>query len=129
VNLSRLNTLLARASAWLRGKRERVAESQVVEDKVLNAPPVELVKPTVRKVKPKAVPKAPVGPKAPSCPHCKKVMVLKVARTGANAGGNFWGCADYPKCRGIRAIFAPMKIKLSSSKQVSPHVENYPSTP
>jgi restriction system protein len=111
VNLSRLNTLLARASAWLRGKRERVAESQVVEDKVLNAPPVEPVKPTVREVKPKAVPKAPVGPKAPACPHCKKVMVLKVARTGANAGGNFWGCADYPKCRGIRAIFAPMKIK------------------
>ncbi|WP_122665941.1 topoisomerase DNA-binding C4 zinc finger domain-containing protein [Pseudomonas viridiflava] len=111
VKLSRLNTLLARASAWLRGKRERVAEPQVVENKLLDAQPVEPVETKVRKAKPKAVPKAPVGPKAPACPHCKKVMVLKVARTGANAGGDFWGCGDYPKCRGIRAIFEPIKVK------------------
>lgn len=62
-------------------------------------------------VAPAPVPVKPAEPKAPACPHCKKVMVLKVARTGANAGGNFWGCGDYPKCRGIRAIFAPMKVK------------------
>ncbi|WP_249677593.1 topoisomerase DNA-binding C4 zinc finger domain-containing protein [Pseudomonas abieticivorans] len=47
----------------------------------------------------------PVKAKVPGCPHCKKPMVIKVARTGSNAGGNFWGCTDYPKCRGIRAIF------------------------
>ncbi|NBB12529.1 restriction endonuclease [Pseudomonas sp. SLFW] len=51
----------------------------------------------------------PVVPKPPACPHCRKPMVIRVARTGANAGGNFWGCGDYPKCRGIRPIFAPMK--------------------
>ncbi|MDE1165060.1 MAG: restriction endonuclease [Pseudomonas sp.] len=50
-------------------------------------------------------PPASVQPKAPACPHCRKPMVIKVARTGSNAGGNFWGCTDYPKCRGIRAIF------------------------
>ncbi len=111
MKLTRLNTLLARASAWLRGKRERVDESHVVEHKLPDAPPVKPVKPKVRKVKPKAVPKAAAEPKSPACPHCKKVMVLKVARTGANAGGNFWGCGDYPKCRGIRAIFAPINIK------------------
>jgi restriction system protein len=55
-------------------------------------------------------PEVPVAPKPPACPHCRKTMVMRVARTGANAGGNFWGCADYPKCRGIRPIFAPMKI-------------------
>ncbi|WP_422765129.1 topoisomerase DNA-binding C4 zinc finger domain-containing protein [Pseudomonas maioricensis] len=108
MKLTRLNTLLARASAWLRGNREPVDESQVVEDKLLDAPPVEPVKPKVRKARPKAVPKAAAEPKAPACPHCKKAMVLKVARTGANAGGDFWGCGNYPKCRGIRAIFAPM---------------------
>lgn len=51
-------------------------------------------------------PSAPAQPEAPACPHCRKQMVIKVARTGPNAGGNFWGCADYPKCRGIRPIFA-----------------------
>lgn len=105
-NLTRLNALLARAAEWVRGKRERV-----VEDEVSGAPVVEPVAPKVRKVKPKVAPRAVAEPKAPACPHCKKVMVLKVARTGANAGGNFWGCGDYPKCRGIRAIFAPMKVK------------------
>ena len=44
-------------------------------------------------------------PKAPACPHCRKTMVIRVARTGRNAGGNFWGCSDYPRCRGMRAIF------------------------
>jgi restriction system protein len=53
----------------------------------------------------------PPAPKAPACPHCRKTMVIRVARTGANAGGNFWGCSDYPKCRGIRTIFAPMQVK------------------
>jgi len=56
---------------------------------------------------PKAAPvaEAPVMPVAPACPHCKKLMVVRVARSGANAGGNFWGCSAYPKCRGIRPIF------------------------
>ncbi|MCF5713077.1 topoisomerase DNA-binding C4 zinc finger domain-containing protein [Pseudomonas tremae] len=52
-------------------------------------------------------PRAPDAAKpasAPSCPHCKKIMVIKVARTGKNAG-EFWGCVAYPKCRGIRPIF------------------------
>ncbi|WP_371856733.1 topoisomerase DNA-binding C4 zinc finger domain-containing protein [Pseudomonas sp. Irchel 3A5] len=108
---SRLYTLLARVFARFQVKRETVVGSQVVEEALPDVPPVEPVKPKVRKAKPKAAPKAAAEPKAPACPHCKKVMVQKVARTGANAGGKFWGCGDYPKCRGIRAIFASMKVK------------------
>lgn len=44
------------------------------------------------------------SPQRPQRPHCKKTMVIKVARTGKNAG-EFWGCVAYPKCRGIRPIF------------------------
>ncbi|KPX27840.1 topoisomerase DNA-binding C4 zinc finger domain-containing protein [Pseudomonas ficuserectae] len=51
-----------------------------------------------------ATPKLPAKPAAPACPHCKKTMVIKVARTGKNAG-EFLGCVAYPKCRGIRPIF------------------------
>ena len=60
-------------------------------------------------IKPSSPEESPPAPKAPACPHCRKTMVIRLARTGANAGGSFWGCADYPKCRGIRPIFAPMK--------------------
>ena len=57
-----------------------------------------------------AAPKTAPAVPAPACPFCKKTMVTRLARTGKNAGGSFWGCADYPKCRGIRPVFAPMKI-------------------
>lgn len=40
----------------------------------------------------------------PSCPQCGNAMVKRVARKGANSGKNFWGCVEFPRCRGIRAI-------------------------
>lgn len=36
----------------------------------------------------------------PNCPICGKPMVDRVARHGANAGNHFWGCSDFPTCRG-----------------------------
>jgi len=40
---------------------------------------------------------------APACPLCKSTMVARPAQRGPNAGGRFWGCSRYPKCRGTRA--------------------------
>ena len=37
----------------------------------------------------------------PKCPKCGSAMVLRTARTGANQGEQFWGCSNFPKCRGI----------------------------
>ena len=37
----------------------------------------------------------------PDCPTCGKAMVLRTAQTGKNKGTQFWGCSDYPNCRGI----------------------------
>lgn len=34
----------------------------------------------------------------PSCPKCGAAMVR---RTRKSDGGQFWGCSNYPKCRGI----------------------------
>ncbi|HMN14173.1 MAG TPA: restriction endonuclease [Bellilinea sp.] len=39
----------------------------------------------------------------PACPSCGGEMKKRVARHGANAGKEFWGCASYPKCKGVRA--------------------------
>jgi restriction system protein len=43
---------------------------------------------------------------SPVCPSCGSEMVRRTAKRGANAGGSFWGCQSYPKCRGTRAIVA-----------------------
>jgi DNA-binding helix-hairpin-helix protein with protein kinase domain len=38
-----------------------------------------------------------------SCPSCGGRMVRRQARRGRNAGGYFFGCAAYPRCRGTRS--------------------------
>jgi hypothetical protein len=37
----------------------------------------------------------------PRCPQCNTPMVLRTASRGANQGGKFWGCPNYPRCRGV----------------------------
>lgn len=39
---------------------------------------------------------------APSCPKCGGSMVRRTAKSGSKAGTSFWGCSQYPACRGIR---------------------------
>ncbi|HEY1768981.1 MAG TPA: restriction endonuclease [Chthoniobacterales bacterium] len=41
---------------------------------------------------------------APACPQCSAAMILRTARRGRNAGAKFWGCPNYPKCRGTRTL-------------------------
>lgn len=41
-------------------------------------------------------------PAAPACPKCGSEMVLRTAKRGSNKGETFWGCSNYPGCRGIR---------------------------
>ncbi len=40
----------------------------------------------------------------PVCPLCRKAMVPRTAKRGMNAGERFWGCSDYPGCRGTRKL-------------------------
>lgn len=42
-------------------------------------------------------------PEEPRCPDCGAPMVLRLARRGANAGNQFYGCSRYSEgCRGTR---------------------------
>jgi four helix bundle suffix protein len=41
---------------------------------------------------------------APACPDCDAPMKRRQAKTGPNAGKEFWGCATYPKCKGVLKI-------------------------
>lgn len=35
----------------------------------------------------------------PKCPRCNGNLVLRTATRGANAGNQFYGCSNYPKCK------------------------------
>lgn len=35
------------------------------------------------------------------CPKCGSPMVLREVKKGDNSGKQFWGCSQYPRCRGI----------------------------
>jgi restriction system protein len=36
----------------------------------------------------------------PNCPVCSSAMQKRIAKRGSNIGNEFWGCSQYPKCRG-----------------------------
>ncbi len=41
---------------------------------------------------------------APACPLCGKPMLKRMQKKGQGQGREFWGCSDYPKCRGSRRL-------------------------
>ena len=43
----------------------------------------------------------PIIDVTPECPNCGKPMV---ARNNSKTGKSFWGCTNFPKCRGTREI-------------------------
>jgi restriction system protein len=60
--------------------------------------------PEVRTDAAKTTRPTPYTAHATACPLCTKPMVRRTAKRGANAGGEFWGCTDYPACRGTRPL-------------------------
>lgn len=40
----------------------------------------------------------------PLCPQCGTPMILRIAQKGSNVGNQFWGCSQYPRCRGISPV-------------------------
>ena len=41
--------------------------------------------------------------RVPTCPKCGSEMKLRIAKKGKYAGQEFWGCSNFPDCRGILA--------------------------
>ncbi len=41
---------------------------------------------------------------APACPVCGKPMIRKMVKRGQRQGSEFWGCIDFPNCKGTRRI-------------------------
>ncbi len=38
------------------------------------------------------------------CPKCGSALVLRTAKRGENAGNQFYGCSNFPKCRYIQNL-------------------------
>ena len=45
-----------------------------------------------------------VATSAPICPVCQSAMEKRIAKRGANSGNAFWGCSQYPACKGTRPV-------------------------
>ena len=60
----------------------------------------------------------------PNCLKCDRPMVRRTARRGANAGREFWGCSEFPRCRGIvqdePPVDAPAEKDASAPQQRTP---------
>ena len=63
------------------------------------APPAPLPSETAKPAKPAAT-----ATSEPFCPKCGARMALRTSKSGANAGGQFWGCTNYPRCRTTLAV-------------------------
>lgn len=52
-----------------------------------------------------SIPEKKIRPESPMeaavCPRCGAPMVKRIAAKGKNTGKEFWGCSNFPKCRGI----------------------------
>ena len=42
-----------------------------------------------------------VTEQVPNCPRCQGEMTKRVAKKGLNQGQAFFGCSQFPKCRGV----------------------------
>ena len=42
-----------------------------------------------------------VSDNTPACPRCHSEMIKRVVKKGAREGQAFYGCSQFPKCRGV----------------------------
>lgn len=54
---------------------------------------------TQNAARPAASPPSRLAGESPTCPRCGVPMVKRVAAKGQNAGEQFWGCPNFPRCR------------------------------
>lgn len=81
-----------------------VAKLNPPEDSPVNAPVAIPVPAPAPAASPIPVPQTSAVTTSPKCPSCGAEMVRRKAKSGQNAGNEFWGCSQYPRCKGIMAI-------------------------
>ena len=90
-----LQTDIANDTTLMKTAVNSAGVETVVED--LQSPVVESTEQIPVEVK-------PIEKQIPKCPRCNGNLVLRTATRGANAGDQFYGCSNYPKCKYIQNI-------------------------
>lgn len=84
------------------------SDTAPVEDAAENKIEPEAETETVTEAMPEVIPEEPVETKETQedmlCPRCGSKLVLRTAKSGANAGNQFYGCSSFPKCRFIKNL-------------------------
>jgi restriction system protein len=93
----------ADARAFAKGRNIDLIDGQALATMVDRARAARTSGQTTKTVAP-ATAIATVTSKEPPCPRCGGSMVKRIAKQGSNAGGAFWGCTAFPKCRGVNSI-------------------------
>lgn len=88
------------AKAFARGRNVRLLEGDAVGTLLKKAKGLRAAVATPEPMPQRAEPLD----LAPSCPVCAGVMKRRRASRGLNAGNEFWGCAKFPVCRGVRPM-------------------------
>jgi restriction system protein len=92
----------AEAMSFVEGRNVRLVDGPNLHGLIRQAQGA--ARPQERTAEPEQAMNAPPASPNASCPACAKPMVRPMARRGANAGGEFWGCTGYPACKGTRPI-------------------------
>lgn len=51
------------------------------------------------------------------CPKCGSEMVIRTAKRGWNQGSQFYGCSNYPRCKGIVNIDSGLSESVSGNEE------------
>ena len=98
INDDTLSDALSLAKVVSRDSLERFAEKVVLHHKPIT---IDYIAKFGLKDDEKVEENAADYKTTPDCPVCGKAMVQREAKKGKNSGNKFWGCTQYPKCRGV----------------------------
>ena len=98
------DTLVAKLNPPEEKPEEKPEETPVVAANVIPDPIPKPVIPTANTPPVTPIPESSTGTASPKCPSCGAEMVRRKAKSGNNAGNEFWGCSQYPRCKGIKAM-------------------------
>ena len=60
----------------------------------------------------------PASEPIPKCPKCERPLVRRTERRGSNTGSDFWGCSEFPRCRGIVAYEPTVEAPVGEDSAV-----------
>lgn len=73
-------------------------------DEAVKAAHIDNINQKYKKEEKKQVPPVQTEQQELICPRCGSALVLRTAKKGENAGNQFYGCSNFPKCRYIQNI-------------------------